>query len=68
MHKCSITLELAFKPVAIKPMLPERTFAVCCGVGVLVSLGQSTIETAALLNQIGSNMLKRAAATIAASQ
>jgi hypothetical protein len=50
MHKCSIALELAFKPVMIKLMLPKRTFVVRCSVGVLVLLGQSTIETVVLLN------------------
>jgi hypothetical protein len=48
-------LELVFKPVMIKPMLPEWTFAVHCSMVMLVLLGQSTIETVVLLNQIGSN-------------
>jgi hypothetical protein len=35
----SIALELAFKPVAIEPMLPEWILAVHCGVVVLVLFG-----------------------------
>jgi hypothetical protein len=46
----SIALELALMPVVIKPMLPEQTLAVRCGVLMGTSLGQSTIEAVALLN------------------
>ena len=52
--KCSIALELALEPVAIKPVFPERASClVRCRVVALFPLGGGTVHPAAKADGVG---------------